>query len=127
MKIVTLIVRILLGLIFVVFGSNGFLHFLPMGSLPQGAAGKFLSALFESHYVPIIAAIQVVSGVLLLANRYVPLAITLLGPIIVNILLFHLLMSLSGISVAIVVAIFWAILAVHYRQYFISLFVQRAS
>jgi putative oxidoreductase len=127
MKIVVLIARLLLGLIFVVFGANGFLHFIPMGPLPQGVAGQFMSALSQSNYVLVISALQLLGGGLLLVNRYVPLGITLLGPIIVNILLFHLLMFRTGISMAIVVAILWGVLAFAYRQYFNGLFVQRAS
>jgi putative oxidoreductase len=127
MKIVVLIARLLLGLIFVVFGANGFLHFIPMGPLPQGVAGQFMSALFQSNYVFVISALQLLGGGLLLVNRYVPLGITLLGPIIVNILLFHLLMFRMGISMGIIVGILWGVLAFGYRQYFSGLFVQRAS
>ena len=124
MKIAALIARILLGLVFVVFGLNGFLHFLN-GPLPSGLAGQFLSALFASHYVLLVSAVQVVGGALLLVNRYVPLALTLLGPVIVNILAYHLLMNRQGLVMAILVAIFWCILAYRHRQYFSGLFVQR--
>ena len=88
MKIAVLIARILLGLVFLVFGSNAFLHFIPTGPMPPGPAGQFLGALFASHYLYVIGFFQVVPAVLLLANRYVPLALTLLGPMIVNILFF---------------------------------------
>ena len=86
MKIVALIARILLGLIFFVFGLNGFLNFIPMGPLPSGLAGEFMTVLFQSHYVLFVSAVQLAGGVLLLVNRYVPLALVLLGPVIVNIL-----------------------------------------
>src|ERR1700694_4345489 len=76
MKIAILIARILLGLIFLVFGLNPFLHFLP-AILPPGLAGQFLSVLIESHYVLFIGAIQLIGGALLLVNRYVPFALTL--------------------------------------------------
>jgi putative oxidoreductase len=127
MKIAALIARILLGLIFLVFGLNGFLNFIPMGPLPSGTAGQFLSALVQSHYVFVVSALQVAGGVLLLLNRYVPLALVLLGPVIANIFLFHLLMSLSGLPLAILVVILWGILFLHHRQYFSGIFVQRAS
>jgi putative oxidoreductase len=91
-EIATLIARILLGLMFLVFGLNLFLNFLP-AVFPSGLAGQFLTVLIQSHYVLFIGAIQVASGVLLLVNRYVPLALTMLGPVIVNILLYHLLMA----------------------------------
>src|SRR4029077_4237772 len=99
MKITALIARILLGLVFLVFGLNGFLNFIP-GSLPSGTAGQFVSALAQSHYDLVISALQVAGGLLLLLNRYVPLALVLLGPVIVNIVLYHLLMDRSGLPLA---------------------------
>jgi putative oxidoreductase len=127
MKIAELIARILLGLVFVVFGLNGFLHFIPMGPMPTGLAGEFVDALLKSHYVLVVSALQVVGGVLLLVNRYVPLGLTLLGPVIVNILLFHLLLNHTGLGMAFVVVILWCIIAFRQRQYFASLFVQKTS
>src|SRR4029077_4637461 len=127
MKIAALIARILLGLIFFVFGLNGFLRFIPMGTLPSGLAGQFLTVLLQSHYVLFISAFQLAGGALLLVNRYVPLARTLLGPGIVNILLYHLLMDHAGAPMAIVVAILWGFLAYRQRKYFSSLFVQLTS
>jgi hypothetical protein len=127
MKIAALIARILLGLVFVVFGLNGFLHFIPTGPLPTGLAGQFVTVLFQSHYVLYVSAIQVAGGALLLVNRYVPLALVLLGPVIVNILLFHLLLNRTGLEIALVVAILWFIVAFRHRQYFSGIFVQRAS
>ena len=85
MKIATLIARILLGLIFVFFGSNAFLHFLPMPPLPQGLAGLYLKAFLESGYVYVIGGMQVIAGLLLLIGRFVPLGLTILGAIIFNI------------------------------------------
>jgi uncharacterized membrane protein YphA (DoxX/SURF4 family) len=126
MKIVVLIARILLGLVFFVFGLNGFLKFIPIGQLPSGLAGQFLSVLFQSHFVLFISFFQVVGGALLLVNRYVPLALALLAPVIANILAYHSLMDHPGIGLAIVVAILWGILAYRYRQSFASLFVQKA-
>src|SRR5260370_28630287 len=111
MKIVALIARILLGLVFLVFGLNGFLHFLPMPPLPSGTAGQFIGALFQSHYALVVSALQVAGGVLLLVNRYVPLGLTLLGPVIVNIFLYHLLMAPKGLPLSIVVVILWSIVA----------------
>ncbi len=127
MKIVTLIARILLGLIFVVFGLNGFLNFLSMGPMPTGLAGQFIGALFLSHYFWVVAALQIVGGVLLLVNRFVPLALVLLGPVIVNILLYHLFLNLTGIALAIIVTILWFIVFYGHRQYFSGIFAQRAS
>jgi hypothetical protein len=127
MKIAAMIARILLGLVFFVFGLNGFLNFIPMGPLPTGLAGQFVTVLFQSHYVLFVSAIQLAGGVLLLVNRYVPLALVLLGPVIVNILLFHLLLNRTGIVIAIIVAILWCIVAFHLRQNFSGIFVQKTS
>jgi putative oxidoreductase len=127
MKIVTLVARLLLGLITVVFGLNGFLNFLNMGPMPTGLAGQFISALALSHYFWVVAGLQVAGGVLLLVNRYVPLGLVLLGPVIVNILLYHIFLNPSGLLMAIVVAVLWAIVFYSHRQYFSGIFVQRAT
>ena len=127
MNIAALIARVLLGLIFLVFGLNGFLNFIPTGPLPSGPAGQFLSALIQSHYVFLVSALQLAGGVLLLVNRYVPLALTLLGPVIVNLFFFHVLMAPSGLPIAILVVMLWGIVALRHRQYFSGIFVQRAS
>jgi len=124
MKIAALIARILLGLVFFVFGLNGFLHFIP-AQLPSGMAGQFVLALFQSHYYVVIFAVQLLGGVLLLVNRYVPFALTILGAVIVNILCYHLFLFRTGSGTACVVAILWAFLAYRYRQAFSGLFVQR--
>jgi putative oxidoreductase len=127
MRVAALIARILLGLMFFVFGLNGFLHFIPTGPMPTGLAGQYIAALTQSHYIVFVAGLQVVGGVLLLLGRYVPLGLTILGPVIVNILLFHLLMEIKGLPIAIVVTILWGIVAFHHRQYFSGLFVQRTA
>ncbi|MDQ2937891.1 MAG: hypothetical protein M3R67_10320 [Acidobacteriota bacterium] len=125
MKIVTLIARLLLGLMFVVFGLNGFLNFINMGPMPSGLAGQFIVALAVSHYFWVVAALQVAGGALLLVNRFVPLALVLLGPVIVNIVLYHVFLNPSGIALAVVAVILWAIVFYSNRQYFSGLFVQR--
>jgi len=126
MRIVVLIARILLGLVFLVFGLNGFLNFIPVGQLPSGLAGQFVTALLQSHYVQVVCAFEVAGGALLLINRYVPLGLTLLGPIIVNILLYHLLLFHMGVGIGVVVAILWGIVAFYHRQSFAGLFVQKS-
>jgi putative oxidoreductase len=127
MKIVILIARLLLGLIFVVLGLNGFLNFLSMGPMPTGLAGQFIGALILSHYFWVVAAVQVIGGVLLLVNRFVPLGLVLLGPVIVNILLYHVFLNPAGIGLAIVVAILWLIVFYGHRQYFSGIFVKLTS
>lgn len=126
MKIVVLIARLLLGLVFVVFGLNGFLNFLNMGPMPTGLAGQFIAALALSHYFWVVAALQVIGGTLLLVNRFVPLGLVLLGPVIVNIILYHVFLNPSGMLMALVVTILWLIVFYAHRQYFSGIFVQRA-
>jgi len=125
MKIITLIARILLGLICVVFGLNGFLNFLSMGPMPTGLAGQFIGALAASHYFWVVAAVQVVGGALLLVNRFVPLALVLLGPIIVNIISYHVFLNHTGAGPAALVTVLWLILFYGNRQHFSGIFVQR--
>jgi len=125
MKILTLIARFLLGLICVVFGLNGFLNFLSMGPMPTGLAGQFVGALVLSHYFWVVAALQIVGGALLLVNRFVPFALVLLGPVIVNIICYHVFLNPSGAILAAVVTILWLIVFYGKRQHFSGIFVQR--
>jgi len=125
MKIAVIIARVLMGLIFVFFGLNGFLQFLK-APMPTGLAGEFLTVLFQSHYVLFICVVQVVGGLLLLVNRYVPLALTLLGPVVVNIILYHLLLNPAAADLAVVVTVCWFFLFYRYRQNFSGLLVQKA-
>jgi putative oxidoreductase len=121
MTTVFITARFLLGLVFLVFGMNGFLHFIPM-SVPEGVAGQFLGALFSSHYLVVVFLLQLIPAVLVLIGRYVPLALTLLAPVIVNILLFHVLMDPSGLALALVVAVLWAVVAYQHRAAFRGIF-----
>jgi putative oxidoreductase len=118
MKILTIIARSFLGLIFVFFGSNGLLHFLPMPPLPQGVAGEFLHSFFASGYVYVISSFQLVGGLLLLIGRFVPLGLTILGAVIVNIWAFHLLMAPEGLPPAVVVTVLELFLVWSYRDRF---------
>ena len=126
MKIVTIIARILLGLMFFVFGLNPFLKFLPMPQL-EGVWGQFLGALLVSHYVWLVGATQVVSGVLFLIGRYVPLAIALSGPVIVNIIAYHLTMQHIGAQPAVLATTCWVFLFWRYRDSFAPLWVAKAE
>ena len=121
MRTVSTIARYLAGVIFLVFGLNGFLNFIPLPP-PGGIAGQFMAALYASHYLWVIFAFQVVAAVLLLVNRYVPLAVAVLAPVIVNILSFHALMAPSGLPLALVVAAMWALIFVDVRPAFAGLF-----
>jgi putative oxidoreductase len=121
MKIFTIIARVLLGLIFVIFGSNAFLHFLPMPALPQNLSGDFLKVFFASGYVYVIGGFQVIAGLLLLIGRFVPLGLTILAAIIVNILVFHSLMAPEGFGPALVVTALELFLLWRYRAAFAGL------
>jgi putative oxidoreductase len=120
MKAATIVARILLGLVFVVFGSNVWFQFLPAPPM-KGPIGAMMGAMFETHYIHIIAAFQVLGGLILLIGRYVPLGLTLLGPIIVNILLIHILMEPSGLPIALIVAALALFLLWRYRANFAGL------
>jgi putative oxidoreductase len=124
MKTASAIARYLAGVIFLVFGLNGFLNFIPLPP-PGGIAGQFMGALYVSHYLWLIFAFQVVAGALLLANRYVPLAVAVLAPVIVNILAFHALMAPSGLLMALFVAVLWALIFIDVRPAFSRLFQSR--
>ena len=83
------VARVLLGLIFAVFGLNGFLHFIPTPPM-SGPAGAFGSAMFATGYLfQLLKSVEVIAGFLLLSNRFVPLALALLAPVVVNIVAFH--------------------------------------
>ena len=126
MKITTLIARILLGLLFLVFGLNGFLHFIPMPP-PTGLAAQYMGALYLSHYLVFIFLVQVIGGALLLANRFVPLALILLGPVLVNILLFHSFMAPAGLPLALVTTVLWGLVFYAVRRAFAGVFIQRVQ
>jgi putative oxidoreductase len=121
MKIAVLVARILLGLIFVFFGLNGLLNFLPSPPIP-GVAGQYVGALVASHYVLAVAALQVIGGILLLIGRYIPLGLVILAPIIVNILLFHITMAPASIGPGVLATVLWIIVFVGVRRAFDGIF-----
>jgi hypothetical protein len=116
-RIVSQIARYLLGLIFLVFGLNGFFNFLHMPG-PTGVAAQFFGAIFVSHFYVVVFLLQIVPALLLLANRYVPLALTILGPIIFNIVCIHAFMAPAGLPLAIVVTVLWLLVAYSVRAAF---------
>jgi putative oxidoreductase len=121
MKLPTSIARVVLGLIFVTFGLNVFLNFIPMPPPPEGPARQFMVALFTSHYVYVVGALQVVGGLILSSGRWIPLGLTLLGPVIVNIVCFHALMAPAGLPMALVVSFLALFLLGRYRGHFAGL------
>jgi uncharacterized membrane protein YphA (DoxX/SURF4 family) len=119
--------RILLGLIFFVFGLNFFFNFIPPHPMPE-AAGAFAGALFASGYFfVVLKVVEVASGLLLLAGRFVPLALALLAPIVVNIVLFHAFLAPSGLPLAVVVLALEIFLAWSYRAAYRPMLAQRVA
>jgi hypothetical protein len=113
--------RLALGAIFTVFGLNGFFHFLPQPP-PSGLAAVFLGGLGASGYMfPLIKGTEVIAGLLLLSNRYVPLALTVLAPIVVNILAFHAFLAPGGLGLCIAITALGVYLATTERAAFAPL------
>jgi len=122
MKYIIIIARVLLGLVFTVFGSNAFLHFIPMPEM-QGPAGAFIGALISSGYIYVIAALQVIGGLcLLIGSRLAAPGLILLGPVIVNIMLYHIFLDPSGLGMAIVISVLALFLLWVYRHKFPAIF-----
>jgi putative oxidoreductase len=126
MKIAVLVARILLGLIFLFFGLNGFLNFLH-APIPPGPAGQFLAVLGPTIYLKFVCLVQIVGGVLLLSGQFVPLALVLLGPVIVNILLFHIALQPAGLPPALVTTLLWFIVFFGVRRAFAGVFAQKVE
>jgi uncharacterized membrane protein YphA (DoxX/SURF4 family) len=121
MKTAVLIARILLGIIFLVFGLNGFLHFLPQPEMPQAAVAFFGALAATGFMLPTLFATQVVGGALLLLGL-VPLGVVILTPVIVHIVEFHVFLAPGGLPLAIVVAALGLFLAWTHRAAYRPLF-----
>lgn len=127
MKIVSTVARYLLGLMFTVFGLNGFLHFIPSPAFPPGYLNDLFTALFGSGFYIMIFGVQLICGILLLINQYVPLAIVVLAAVLVNILTFHATMNPQGFPMAILATILWFLTAWPIRAQFAPIFARKAS
>ena len=123
MKIATIIARVLLGLLFFVFGLNVFLHFMPMPPL-KGEAGAFIGALFSSGYLYAIKCFEIAGGLLLLIGKKVPLGLTLVGPVLVNVLFYDIFLDRSGLPLGVVMAVLSLFLLWVYRRAFAGLLSQ---
>jgi putative oxidoreductase len=117
-----LVVRILLGAMFLFFGLNGILHFLPTPPMPPSDATTFATILMTHKYMSFVALCQVIGGLLLLVGRFVPLGLTILGPILVNILLFHFLLMPQGVAMGLIATAMELFLLYAYRLSFRGLF-----
>lgn len=125
-SITTLAARLLLGLIFFVFGLNGFLHFIPMPP-PSGESGAFLMALFATGYMfPLIKGVEVIGGLLLLANRAVPFALVILAPISINIAAYHIVLE-PGYGMVVTLGVLSTYLAYVHREHFSPLFTSKPT
>jgi uncharacterized membrane protein YphA (DoxX/SURF4 family) len=119
--------RILFGLLFLVFGLNGFLHFIPQPPPPEHAMG-FIGGLASTGYMfPLIKGVEVIVAILLLVNRFVPLALALIAPNVVNIVLFHVVLEPSGIPMALAILVVELYLAWSYRDAYRSMLAARAA
>ncbi len=126
MKILVLVARILLGLLFVVFGLNGFLNFMHAPP-PSGLAGQYIGALFVSHYLHVVLAIQIIGGLLLLSGQFIALGLVLLGPVIFNIVLFHAFLAPVAFQPAALAVILWFIVFFGVRHAFAGIFAQKVT
>jgi putative oxidoreductase len=126
MKIASIIARYLLGLMFVVFGLNGFLNFIPQPPPANPLAIQFFVAISASHFAAFFFAVQLVGGLLLLSGYFVPLALTLLAAELYNILAFHLTLA-PGIAPALVACVLWVLVFLQYRESLNGLFAARPA
>jgi len=127
MKATATVARILLGLVFLAAGISGFVLISHPPEAPPGLAGAFQDVFFRSRWVLFVDAVEALAGALLLANRYVPLALAALAAVIANIIVFHVTMAPAGLPVAAVVAALWAILAYRHRASFAPLLEPRSN
>jgi putative oxidoreductase len=127
MKIASIFARYLLGLIFTVFGLNGFLHFIPQSPPANPVAIQFLVAVSASHFAAFFFALQVLGGLLLFSGFFVPLALTVLAAELYNILAFHLTMAPGTIAPALVACVLWILVFRQYRESFKGIFTARAA
>jgi putative oxidoreductase len=122
MKIVSVISRYLLGLIFIVFGLNGFLNFIHQPPPTNPLTLQFLVSVSESHFAAFFFAIQLLGGLLLFSGYFVPLALTLLAAVLYNILAFHLTMAPAGLPPGLVACVLWILVFLQYRESFKGIF-----
>ena len=127
MKIAVVICRVLLGFIFTVFGLNGFFHFIPQPPPANPLAIQYMTVLTGSHYFAFVFFVQIIAGVLLLSGRFVPLALAVLAPVLMNILLYHSLMDPGGLPVALFATVLWAVIFYRFRSSFSGIFTARPA
>src|SRR5246127_1983588 len=122
MKITSIVARYLLGLMFTVFGLNGFLDFIHQPPPTNPLAIQFFVSVSESHFAAFFFAIQLLGGLLLLLGYFVPLALTALAAELYNILAFHLTLAPASIAPALVASVLWVLVFLQYRESFKGIF-----
>ncbi|HEY0394434.1 MAG TPA: hypothetical protein VGD01_08045 [Candidatus Elarobacter sp.] len=127
MNVAVTAARILLGLVFVAAGASGFLLIAHPPAQPPGLAGEFQNVFFKSGWVLFVDGVELLAGLLLLANRYVALALAALAAVIANIAVFHLTMAPMGLPVVAVLVALWATVATRHRSSFAPLLAQRPA
>lgn len=127
MRIATIIARLSLGLIFTVFGLNGFLNFIPQPPPTNPLAVQFFVAVSASHFATFFFALQVLGGLLLLSGYFVPLALTVLAGELYNILAFHITLSPATIAPALVACGLWVVVFIPYRESFSGIFTAKPA
>ena len=118
MRIIAVVARYLLGIMFTVFGLNGFLQFIHQPPPTNPLALQFFVAISASHFAAFFFAVQLVAGLLLLSGYFVPLVLVLLAAEIFNILAFHLTMAPATIGPALLAAVLWVLVFLQYRRSF---------
>jgi putative oxidoreductase len=127
MKTTSTVARYLLGIMFTVFGLNGFLNFIHQSPPTNPLALQFFGAIFASHFAAFFFAGQVIAGLLLVFGFFVPLALTLLAAELYNILAFHLTMAPGSIAPALVACVLWILVFLQYRKSFKGIFSAKAA
>lgn len=128
MKTATIILRVLLGLIYLIFGLDYFLHFIPYQPTHTGAAAALKNGLMATGYIyPLMKWIQIVGGISLIINRYAPFAAVVLFPISLNVFLFHTVLAPSGWLMGVLLLFPNLFLGYAYRKYYSGMFVRKAE
>lgn len=126
-KLASIICRYLLGAMFALFGANGLHHFLNVPPPSSTHAMEFFIVVTTTHYMVLPFLAQLIGGILLLADMYVPFALVMLAAVLVNIWDFHFTMDRPGIGPAVIATLLWIVAALPYRANFRGLFAQKAD
>lgn len=123
MRVAAIVIRSLLGLVFLIYGVNAFLHFIPL-PMPTGDAGIFMGILIHSHYLYAIKAFEIIGGAILLSGRFTPLGLTLVGPVIVNIIFYDIYLDPSGLPLGLVITACEVFMIYRHRSAFSGVFMK---